>query len=180
MLAGAALGACVIGLAGVDGGILWIVAGVFTLRSAVRSAPGLAWGIACIGVGLRWGSFAVGDLETATRLFGATVVAGGPAARIGMAAALVGALIDESRRDGLRSDSWVERGAAVVATVALVPLFLVEGATGEPLTAVVWGLAGAAILLAALAMQPITRRIPSWTPLPLVIAGLTSAVLGAA
>src|SRR5688572_9626875 len=58
-LAGAALAACLVGLVGVDAGILWIVAGVFTLRSLVRAEPGAAWGLACMGAGLRWGSLGI-------------------------------------------------------------------------------------------------------------------------
>ncbi|MGH2758254.1 MAG: hypothetical protein ACRDKJ_01695 [Actinomycetota bacterium] len=178
-LAGGALGACIVGLTGVDAGILWIVTGVFTLRSVTRSAPGLAWGIACMGVGLRWGSFAVGDLETATRLFGATVIAGGPVARIGMTAALAGAVMDEARRGGLRADSWVDRGAALVALVVLVPLFLVEGASSDPILAGVWAVAAAATLLAGLALHPVAKRLPSWVPLPVVVAGVAAAVVAA-
>lgn len=178
-LAGAALGVLVVGLTGVDGGILWIVAAVFTLRAAIGAAPGLAWGIACVGVGLRWGSFAVGDLETATRLFGSSVIAGAPLTRIGVTAALAGAVVDEARRGGLRSDSWVERGAALAAIVALVPLFLVEGPTRDPVLAVIWGVAAAVALVVALALHPVARRVPSWLPLPVVIGGVV-VVAGAA
>jgi hypothetical protein len=176
-LAGTAIGACLVGLVGVDAGILWIVAGVFTLRSVTRSSLGLAWGIACIGAGLRWGTFAVADLETATRLFGATVIAGAPAARVGMTVAFAGAVVDEARRGGLRADSWVDRGAALVALSALVPLFLVEGPARDPLLAAVWAVVAAGMLLAALALHPVARHVPSWAPLVMVVAGSAAAVV---
>lgn len=178
-LAGGSLGALIVGLTGVDAGILWIVAAVFTLRAVIGAAPGLVWGIACAGAGLRWGSFAVGDVETATRLFGASVVAGAPLTRIGMTAALAGALVDEAKRAGLRSDSWVERAAALAAAVALVPLFLVEGPSRDPVLAATWGLAAAGALLAVLALQPIARRLPTWLPLPIVVGGVAAAVVAA-
>lgn len=171
------MGACLVGLSGVDAGILWIVAGVFTLRSVTRSAPGLAWGIACVGAGLRWGTFAVADLETATRLFGATVIAGAPAARVGMTVAFAGAVVDEARRGGLRSDSWVDRGAALTASVTLVPLFLVEGASRDPVLAAVWATVAVGTLLTALVLHPIAQRVPAWAPLPVVVAGVASAVM---
>lgn len=155
-----------------DAGILWIVAGVFTLRSLIPAAPGLAWGIACVGAGLRWGSLGVGDLETATRLFGSTLTAGGLAVRAGMAAVLVGAIVDEARRGGLGIESWVGRAAALTACVALVPLFIVEGPVRRMWNLGSWAAASAAVVLAVLALHPLARRLPWWIPGALVVAGL--------
>lgn len=176
-LAGTALGACLVGLAGVDAGILWLVAGVFTLRSIARSSLGLAWAIACVGAGLRWGTFALADLETATRLFGSTITVGTPAARVGMAVSFAGAVLDEARRGGLRAESWVDRGAALVASVALVPLFLAEGPGRDPVLAAVWAGAAVGTLLATLTLHPVVCRVPAWAPVPIVVAGIAAAVV---
>jgi hypothetical protein len=163
---------------GVDAGILWIVAGVFTLRSLVRAAPGAAWGLACLGAGLRWGSLGIGDVETATRLFGATVVTGGVTARAGMAAVLVGAVVDEARRGGLWGDTWVERGAALVAGATLAPLFLVEGPVQRPWVVGSWAVAAAAVVVTALGLHPVARRLPAWVPGLAVVAGIVVAEAG--
>lgn len=169
------LAASVVGLLGADSGLVWIVAGVFTIRALAGAPPGLAWGIACLGAGLRWGTLGVGDVETATRLLGATVMAGSPVVRIGMAAAAAGALADEARQGGLFATSWLERSAAVAATVALVPLFFAEGPTRLSASAVAWMLAAAGALVANVLLQPLVRRVPWWLPVSVVTVGVIAA-----
>ncbi len=164
-----------IGLAGVDGGVLWVVAGVFTLRSIVGAPPGFAWGVACIGAAMRWGTLGLGDLSTATRLFDATVLAGSPLVQTGMVAALGAAVVDEARRGGLRRPSWVERSAAILASVLVVALFIVPGPAADALTAGVWALAACGVLAATLLLQPFTSRLPGWLPALVAVAGLLVA-----
>jgi hypothetical protein len=163
------------GLLGVDAGLLWIVAGVFTLRSVAGAPPGLAWGIAFMGAGLRWGTLGLGDLETATRLLGASVLAGGGLVRVSMAAALVGAVVDESARGDLLAGSFAERSATLVAGVALVPAFLVAGPVRSGPSSIAWGLAGLGVVATLLLAGPIVRRIPRWLPSALVGAGVLLA-----
>lgn len=172
-LALAALAACAAGLAGIDGGLLWIVAGVFTLRSAAAMTPGIAWGLAVLGAGLRWGTFGLGDIESATRLVGPTVAAGSIFVRAGMIAVLAGAVLDESRRFGVVEGSWMSIGAAVTAAVSLVPAFIVSGPGDVLASALSWGAGAGGVICAAVALRPVMRRLPWWLPLLLVSSGLT-------
>jgi hypothetical protein len=151
-----------VGLLGVDAGLLWVVAGVFTVRSLTGARPGLAWAIACIGAGLRWGSLGLGDIEVATRLFGPTVASGGPAVRVGMVVALSAALVDEARSAGLEAEFWVERAAAVAALVALVPAFLVSGPGRLASSAVAWVAATVGAVLVVRFARPVARSVPAW------------------
>ncbi len=171
----AALAACAIGLLGVDAGLVWIVAGVLTVRSVVGVPPGAAWAVACIGAGMRWGTFGLGDLETATRLLGPTVVSGEPAVQIGMTVALIAAVLEEAAGGGIQNGSWPERGAALVAGVVLVPLFLVGGPGRLGASAGPWAAAAVVVLGAALLLRPLARRIPPWVPVALAAAGVVLA-----
>lgn len=172
ILAAAALAACALGLTGVDGGLLWIVAGVFTLRSIAGTSPGIAWGVATLGAGLRWGTYSLGDLESATRLLGPTVAAGSWLVRAGMIAVLVGAVLDETRRADW-SSSWLSTAAGIAAGVSLVPAFIVPGPGDAPTSAVSWAAAAAGLLVVGIVVRPITRRLPWWLPSLIVGVGLT-------
>jgi hypothetical protein len=174
-LTAGALAACVVGLLGVDAGLLWIIAGVFTLRSLAGAPPGLAWGFACVGAGLRWGTLGLGDLETATRLLGASVFAGGAVVRVAMGAALVGAVVDEARRGDLLGGSGVERSASIAAGVALVPTFLAAGPVGLGASSLPWAVGALAAVAAVVLLQPLARRVPWWAPTALVVAGAVAA-----
>jgi hypothetical protein len=173
-LAAASLAACAIGLTGVDGGLLWIVAGVFTLRSSAGVAPGIGWGIALLGAGLRWGTFGLGDLGSATRLLGPTVAAGSAVVRVSMIAVLAGAVLDESRRAHAFGDSWLAGAASLVAFVSLVPSFIVAG-PDELSSVLSWAAAAAGVVVAAIVVRPLTRRLPGWVPLLIVVSGVVAA-----
>lgn len=160
---------------GVDAGLLWIVAGVLTVRSLIGVAPGAAWAVACVGAGMRWGTFGLGDLETATRLLGPTVVSGAPAVRIGMTLALVAAVLEEAAAGGVTIGSWPERGAALVAGVALVPVFLVGGPSRLSGSGTAWAGFTVLVLGAVLLLRPLARRLPPWAPIALAAAGVLVA-----
>lgn len=174
-VAAAALAACAIGLAGVDAGLLWIVAGVLTVRSVVGVAPGAAWAVACIGAGMRWGTFGLGDLETATRLLGPTVSAGAPGVRIGMTLALLAAVVEEAATGDLLDGSWPLRGASLVAGVALVPVFLVGGPSRLSASGLGWAVWTVGVLGAIVLLRPFARRIPPWAPMAAAAAGAVFA-----
>lgn len=175
-VAAAALAACGIGLVGVEAGLLWIVAGVLTVRSLNGVAPRAAWAVACIGAGMRWGTFGLGDLETATRLLGPTVAAGEPAVRIGMTLALLAAVLDEAAADGVLSGSWQVRAAALVAGIVLVPVFLVGGPSDLAGSGWSWAASAAAVLGAIVLLRPFAGRVPAWAPVALASAGVLLAV----
>lgn len=171
--------AVIVGLMGFDGGLLWLVAGVWTVRAVWGTAPGLAWGIACLGAAARWGTMTLADVESATRIFGPTVASGGPAVRWGMTAGLVAAVVSEARTDGLRARSWPERVAALAALAALVALYCVPG-PGDPavLTSLgLWALAGAALVAVTLALGRAAAAAPGWAPPVVAAVGLLVARL---
>ncbi len=139
---------------------------------------GLGWGLACVAATMRWGSFSLGDVEVSTRLAGPTLLSGTSPVRAAMAIALAGALLDEARIDGLRSGSRAEQAAAVLASVALVGLFLAGGPL-EPFIEAAGGWAAAAAIVAVVTLLAggIAKRIPAWTPFVLAAAGLVGGVL---
>ena len=177
-LASAGLAACLVGLAGIDAGIVWIVTGVWTVRAMARTPLGIAWGVACLGVGLRWGSLSLGDIAVATRLGGPTVVTGPLLVRAGMIVALVGALAGEMHAGGFTTQTWGERAAAAGAVVVLVPLFIVPG-PGDPRTglSLIWVAAAVALTCAVVALRPVALRLPAWVALALAVVGVTLAAL---
>lgn len=156
----AGLAAALVGLLGVDAGLVWIVAGVMTIRSVAGAPIGLTWAIACVGAGVRWGTLGVADLETATRLLGPSVVTGSVPVRAGMILAAAAAVVDEAAADGLRATSWVERSAAVVAAVTLAALFLVVGPTDLSESALPWAAATAGVVTAIVVLAPFAGRVP--------------------
>jgi hypothetical protein len=177
-LVSAALGAALVGLLGADAGLVWLIAGVWTVRAISGSSTGVGWGVACLAAGLRWGTISLGDVEVATRLAGPTLQTGAFALRIGMAVAFGAALIDEARIAGLRSDSRAEQGAAIVALVALVALFGVAGPQEPFATALGRWAAGTALLVAVvLGAGRAMGRVPAWVPTIPAVAGLVVSVL---
>lgn len=150
---------------------------MFTLRSIAGTSPGLAWGIATLGAGLRWGTFGLGDLESATRLLGPTVTAGSPIVRAGMVVALVGAVVDESRQADISGASWLSGAARVAAAVALVPAFIVAGPVELSASAIAWAAAAAGVIGGGILVRSATRRLPWWLPLLLVAVGITAAAV---
>ena len=176
----AAVGACVIGLLGVDVGLLWLVAGVWTIRAMAGAPLGLAWGIACMAVGLRWGTTSLGDVAVATRLAGPTVAAGPLVVRVGMIAALVGAVLDEARAGALRGPGWNERAAAGISVAALVALFVVRG-PGDPATElpVLWAALAVVGTTLVLQLHRVLRPMPPVVPVAVVAAGTMLGVAGA-
>jgi hypothetical protein len=177
-LAAAALGAVLVGLVGVEAGVLWVVAGVWTVRSVSGSSMGVGWGLACVAATMRWGTLSLGDVEVSTRLAGPTLLSGTSPVRASMAIALAGALLDEARIDGLRSGSRAEQVAAALASIALVALFLTGGPL-EPFIEAVGGWATAAVIVALVTLfaSRIAKRIPAWVPLVLGAAGLVGGAL---
>lgn len=178
VLTSAGLGACALGLLGADAGLVWLVAGVWTVRSMARAPVGVAWGIACLGVGLRWGTTSLGDIAVATRLTAPTIASGPVAVRIGMVAALVGAALDEAQGRGMRTGAWSERTAAAVALTALVPLFFARG-PGDPRTALplVWGGVASALTIGMLQFGGLARRVPRLAAVVLASAGVIVATI---
>lgn len=140
------------------------------------SPVGSAWGVACLGGGLRWGTLSLADVEVATRLSGPTVAAGSLGVRSGMAVALIGALIGESQLDDLRSASWVRRLAAGAAIVGLVAVFVAPGPS-DPLTTrtLIWGGGAAAAAAVVLALTPLARRLPPALAIVLTAMGVVMA-----
>ncbi len=139
---------------------------------------GLGWGLACVAATMRWGTLSVGDVEVSTRLAGPTLLSGTSPVQAAMAIALAGALLDEARIDGLRSGSRAEQAAAVLASVALVGLFLTGGPL-EPFIEAVggWATAAAIVAVCTLFTSKIAKRIPAWAPLAIAAAGLVGGVL---
>jgi hypothetical protein len=172
------LAASAVGLLGADGGLLWLVTGVWTVRAMAGTPVGFAWGLACVGAGFRWGTLAVGDLEVATRLVGSTLTSGTPAVRAGMALALVGALAGEAQIGGLRARAWAERAAAAVAIAALAPLFVAAG-PADPAwqEALRWALPAAVGTAAVLLSYPYATRLPALVPVAMTAVGVVVALL---
>jgi hypothetical protein len=174
-LASAGVAACLVGLAGTDAGIVWIVAGVWTVRSMASAPLGIAWGIACLGAGMRWGTLSLGDVAVATRLGGPTVATGPLLVRAGMIAALVAALAGEMHSGGFATATWGERAAAAGAVVVLVPLFVVRG-PGDPRTmALTWLGSAAALTCVVVVLRPLARRMPAWVPSAVAVTGVILA-----
>jgi hypothetical protein len=165
-------------LVGSDGGLVWIVAGVWTVRALAGRPLGAAWGIACLGAGLRWGTVNLADIAVATRLAGPTVVSGSIMVKAGMATALVGALIGEAQATGFGARTWAERLASAGAIAALVPLFLVRGAADPHRLAIVWwGVLPAVGTASVLLVRPALRPVPAWVPTAVTTAGVALAVV---
>jgi hypothetical protein len=169
-LVAAGLAACFVGLAGADGGLLWVVAGVWTVRSVWRSPPGYAWGVLCLCAGARWGTLSLGDVETAARIFGPTP--GPVVVRAGMILAVGAAVLSEARIDGLRSASWATRAAALAAALCVVAVAVAPGPgrTSVRPSLISWTVAGVVLVAATLALSVVARRLPAWVP------GLAAAV----
>ncbi len=174
-LASASLAACVVGLLGVPGGVIWIVGGVWTLRMLAGDEPSIAWGIACAGAAMRWGTLGLGDVEVATRLLGPSALSGPLAVRIGLVAALLAALASEALLGGLRARSIPELAAAVAALVTLVPLFCVRG--GSTAAAPQWLVASAVLAAVVLYAERYVRVVPRWVPPVIGAAGVMVATL---
>jgi hypothetical protein len=168
-----------VGLAGADGGLLWIVAGVFTVRSVWGSPPGYAWAVLCLGTGARWGTLSLGDVEAATRIFGPSAATGSLLVHVGMAVAIVAALVSEAGIDGLRSASWATRGASFMALLALVGIAAGPGpgrtTVGQSL--VWWAVSGVVGVAVTLALSRPVRRLPVWVPPLAAAAGVAAALL---
>jgi hypothetical protein len=177
-LVAGAIGAGVIGLLGVDAGLLWLVAGVWTIRAVAGSPLGLAWGTACLGVGLRWGTTSLGDLSVATRLNGPTLLTGNVLVQGGLALVFAAAVIGEARVGGLHSPARGERAASAIAVVALVAIFVVRG-PGDPgsLLPIWWGAAAAAGAALVFLLRPVSQRLPVGPPAPPAAAGVVVAVV---
>lgn len=156
---------------------MWVVAGVWTIRAAWGVAPGLAWGIACLGAAARWGTLTLADVESAARVFGPTVAVGAPLVRAGLAAALAAAVFSEARTDGLRARSWAERIAALAALAALIGLYCAPG-PGDPdvlRSLGWWAVSGAALVAATLGLTRLAARAPSWAAPVVAAAGVVVA-----
>jgi hypothetical protein len=157
---------------------VWLVAGVWAVRSMAGSALGYSWGLACLGAGLRWGTFGLGDLEVATRLVDSTIAAGTTPVRVGMTAALVGALIGEAHVGGFRARPWGERAASAIAAAALVPIYIAPGPIDATWPAIAWRAPAAVAATAAiLVLHPVAPRIPRVVPAALTAAGVLLALV---
>jgi len=168
-----------IGLAGVDGGLLWVVAGVWTVRSVWGSPPGYAWGLVCLGIGVRWGTLSAGDVETAARIFGPAGTAGSTVVHVGMAVAIAAAVVSEARIDGLRSRDWGPRTAALTSLLALGALAAAPGPGrwSIPSSLVWWAAAGVVVVAAVVLVRPVARRVPGWVPPIAAVAGVAVATI---
>lgn len=145
---------------------------------AVSGVPvGLAWGLACVGAGMRWGTLGLGDLEVATRVAGPTVLAGPPVVRAGMIASLVACLVAESQAEGLFARAWGERGAAAIVAASLGPLFVVPGPTWPVGTdALSWAGMGVAATTVVLFGRRLFAPVPRWTAPVVAAAGVAAAL----
>jgi hypothetical protein len=170
---GAALGACVVGLLGADGGILWVVGGIWVVRRAFGHPPGVAWSLALLTAGFRWGTLSLGDLQAATRALGPTIGTGSTLAVVAAVFALAGALLEESASDALRRTQPIERAVGAIALLALVPAYCAPG-IGEPtlfLSVAWWAGAGAVLAVIALLGSRGAVRLPVWVAPLLVVTG---------
>lgn len=171
---GGALAAGAVGLLGTEGGIVWVVGAMWVVRRAFGRPPGIAWGLALLGAGFRWGTLSFGDLQAATRAFGPTLTTGGVLDVVGAGLALAGALLEESASDGLRRTDPVERSAAALTLLALIPAYLAPG-IGEPtLLASVgwWAASGVAVASVVLLIARPVLRVPQWVPPAVTVAGV--------
>ena len=176
-LAAAGLAACAIGLLGADAGVLWLVAGVWTVRAMASAPVGFAWGAACLGAAARWGTLGLGDVAVATRLSGPTVFSGPVLVQAAMIAALAGAVLDEARGQGPASRTWGEHAASAGAIVALAALFLVRG-PDDPRTTlpVLWCASAAALTAVILLLRPAVVGVPAWVAPVVTIVAIVVAV----
>ncbi len=167
------MAAVAVGAFGSDGGIVWIVAGLWTIRWALGSSPDVAWGIACLGAGLRWGTTTLADVQAATRLLGPTVATGSPLLVVGSVLLLAAALLELSRRP-LRTAPPVARAATVAALVVLIPMYCAPGPGGADPWVVLgwWTGAGIGLALAALLLRPLAARLPAASLVALAAAGI--------
>lgn len=142
---------------------------------------GPAWGLACLGAGLRWGSLGLADVQAATGLLGPTLGAGPPLVVAGAGVMLAAAALEEAAGDGLRARALPVRAASGAALLALVPAFCAPGWGGSSvLVTLAWWLAGAAALGAlALSASGLARRVPGWAPAAAAAAGLLMVAAGA-
>jgi hypothetical protein len=173
---GAGLAAVGVGLLGVDGGLVWIVCGVWTVRAAWGHRPGIAWAISCVAGGLHWGTLGVGDVGAAARAVGPALVAGPAVAGVAAALALTGAVMEESLTDGLRARAPAERLAAAVAILTLVAVFGAPGPDPINVAGAIgwWFVAAGALTGLVLAGSRVARLAPGWTP---VLVSCSGAVL---
>jgi hypothetical protein len=160
--------------------VFWLVGGVWAVRRAWGRPPGLGWGIAVLGAGLRWGTLSVGGVQAATRLLGPTVAVGPAPAAVGAWLALAAALLDAAADDGLRARAVPLRAATVLAILALVPLYCVPGA-GEPSlgASLGWWVAASGVLAALVLWgASAARRVPRWVAPSVAAAGVLAMGFG--
>jgi hypothetical protein len=162
----------------VNGGLIWVVAGVWTVRSVWGVEPGYAWGIACLGSGARWGTLSVGDVETAARIFGPAAAAGPALVRLGVAVAVAAALVSEGRLGGLQATSWALRAAAMAAILALVAVAFAPGPgrTGLAPSLVWWAVVSALTVVVVVAFRRVAQRVPGWLPVVAAAGGIALAM----
>lgn len=165
-----------------EGGLFWLVGGVWLVRRAWGRQPGIAWGIACLSAGLRWGTTGIDGVQAATRLFGPTVAAAPVLAAVGSCLVLGAALAEEAMDDGLRGEGLPERLSSVVVLSGLMILFVVPGwgsaaPTGSSgavawfASAAWWAAAGGLSTVCVLGASRWLRRVPVWIPWTAAAAG---------
>ena len=171
---GAGIAAAIVGLSGMAGGLLWLVAGVCSVRalSSRRLSPG--WALAVLGAGFRWGTTGLADVRVATKLVAPTISAGTVPMRACMAVLLVVALLGEAQTFTTQR-SWQEWAAAGAAVVALPPLFVLKGSTHLPTAPLAWAAGSAAAALVVFAFRPIAARIPAWVIAVVALAAFIAA-----
>jgi hypothetical protein len=133
----------------------------------------------CVGVGARWGTLSLGDVESAARIFGPAATAGSAVVHVGMAVAIAAALLSEARIDGLRSPAWATRAASFGASLALVGLAAAPGPGRLSLTGSLawWAAAGVGVVAVTLALTPMARRLPGWVSPAAAVAGVAVAMI---
>ncbi len=172
--AGAALGAGAAGLLGAPAGLVLIVGGVWAARTLEGRPPGTVWALACLGLGIRWGSATLSDVHAAGRLLGSAVVVE-PAFAAGASVVLVlAAVLDEARLGGFRDPSPLQKAASGVAALTLVSLVAPPGGL---LSVSVWAAASAGLAVVWLTAPDALSRVPGWPPVALTSAAVV--VLGA-
>lgn len=177
-LVAASASACVVGLLGFDGGLIWLVAGVWTIRAIWGAPLSLGWGIAVLGAGVRWGTIGLAGIESATRVVGPTIAAGTVVVRVGMITALVAAVVSEAASGGLRAVSLPERAAAFLALMTLVAVFCVPGPGSPQLLSSLgwWAGSGAVAVALCLVAGGLAARMPGWVMPALAAAGCVAGV----
>lgn len=165
------------GLLGADGGLLWLLGGVWTVRLVWGRDPGVAWGVACLAGALRWGTLSLADMGAASRLAGPAIATEPVVCAVGAGVALGAALMDEARIDGLRERAVVLRVPAAIAIVGLVAALCVPG-PGDPVVVAWWAAAAAGVSGTVLFLRPIAAKVPAWAPT--VVASAGTALVGLA